>query len=154
MIYHSKITGDFIKRRNDVIKDALARGNKPENIEFRFDCEWPEHHQCLIDPRQRLHEGFAFDVIDEGLGNVDYKIYSQNGIHVSDYIAEQVIKGKINYFCIWTWCNYPDRPLKEGDEVDYKILGHVRADHALLSRDPETKRFPFIDSDVEEITDD
>jgi len=97
---------------------------------FGADCELPEHHQCEIDPKQTLHEGAAFDTTHEDLDSLDYKLYSQEGVHLRPWIQKQISAGLIKHLVIWKWKNgYKELYLNQ--EVEYIILGVVDAKLAL-----------------------
>ena len=130
-------TKEFIKQR-----DAKIRADKkPENAPFRWDAEAVEWHQVEIDPKQTMNESWHYDTNHEDLGHVDYKMYAQAGVHVSDKIQEQIRKGNIDTLTVWMWVK-PWEPLKEGVPVEYEILGHVDAKEA-LSKINAKKRFTF-----------
>jgi len=97
---------------------------------FGVECEFPEHHQCEIDPKQTLHEGATFDTTHEDLETLDYKLYSQEGVHVSPWIQKQIAAGRIKNLVVWKWTNGYKR-LYLNDEVEYTILGVVDAKLAL-----------------------
>ena len=136
MRYKGIPTKEFIEQRDE----KIAVDNNP-NPDFRWDSEFPEFHQAEIDPKQTIYEGFEFDTIHEDLGNLDYKMYSQSGVHVSKYIQRQVAAGKIDKFVVWMWVK-PWEKLKEGMPVEYEILGQVDAKEA-VKKINEENRFTF-----------
>jgi hypothetical protein len=138
MHYKGIVTKEFIEQRN--VK--VAKDKNKKNPFFRWDSEFPEYHQVQIDKNQTLYEGFEYDTVHAHLGNLDYKMYSKDGVHVSDYIKDKVDEGLIDYFVVWMW-NKPHEKLEEGMEVEYTILGFVDAKQAVQARDSKTKRFTF-----------
>ena len=137
MRFKGTVKKEFIDQRNvKVAKD------KNKNPYFRWDCEWVENHQASVDQFQTLYEGFEYDTTHEHLGNLDYKIYAKAGVHISEYIQNQVKKGKIDYFAIWSWAKPWEDPLEEGQVVEYDILGHVDAKEAIKNLN-EQNRFTF-----------
>jgi hypothetical protein len=137
MRFKGTVNKEFIEQRN--IKVAKDKNRNPY---FRWDCEFVEHHQAAVDRFQTLYEGFEYDTKHEHLGNLDYKIYSKAGVHISDYIQKQVKNGLIDYFAIWSWAKPWGDPLEEGQVVEYDILGHVDAKEAIKQLNEEN-RFTF-----------
>ena len=123
--YFGKPDREFIETRNEKVKKywkEIRRG----------DAEFPEKHQCQIDPKQRLYPGFQADVIWEGLGIVDYKQYAKPGIKLSEYTQEQIKSGLVKWIAVWKWFNNnKHEELEEGKSVGYEILGLVDAQSAL-----------------------
>ena len=115
----------FINYRNKIMHSRAAgiRG---------ADSEFPEYHQCQVDPCQTLNNSWVFDTVHTKLGNVDYKNFSQDGVHVSTAIQKQIIAGNIDYLGIWKWLpNNRWIELKEGMTVEYEILDYVDAKEAI-----------------------
>lgn len=137
MRYKGKVTKEFIEQR-----DRKVSADKNKNPEFRWDCEFVEHHQAAVDRAQTLYEGYEYDTLHRDLGRLDYKIYSKAGVHISEYIQKQVNKGIIDYFAIWSWAKPWEGPLEEGQVVEYDILGHVDAKEAIKHLNEEN-RFTF-----------
>lgn len=137
MRFKGKVTKEFVEQRNE----KIAKDKNP-NPEFRWDCEWVEHHQAAVDQFQTLYEGFEYDTHHAHLGNLDYKCYSKSGVHISSYIQRQVAQGKIDYFAIWSWAKPWNGPLEEGQMVEYDILGHVDAKEAVKHLN-EKNRFTY-----------
>lgn len=137
MRFKGKVTKEFIEQRNvKVNKDSNP------NPYFRWDSEFVENHQAAVDRFQTLYEGFEYDTVHEHLGNLDYKLYAKAGVHISPYIQEQVKKGLIDYFAIWSWAKPWEGPLEEGQTVEYDILGHVDAKEAIAQLNSQN-RFTF-----------
>lgn len=136
-VYKAKVDKTFIAHRNKIAphRNAGIRG---------ADCEFVEYHQAKVDPMQTINEKWEWDTTHSILGNIDYKQYSKNGIHVSIAIQEQIKKGNIHVLGIWQW--YPNNKyveLQEGMVIQYKILDFVDAKSALASIDKETNRFKY-----------
>tara|TARA_B100000609_G_C16917302_1_gene282448 strand:- start:67 stop:513 length:447 start_codon:yes stop_codon:yes gene_type:complete len=115
----------FINYRNKIMHSRAAgiRG---------ADSEFPEYHQCQVDPCQTLNNSWVFDTVHTKLGNVDYKNFSKDGVHVSTAIQKQIIAGNIDYLGIWKWLpNNRWIELKEGMTVEYEILDYVDAKEAI-----------------------
>jgi len=134
--YKTKVSKDFIQRRDKKIADALKnpknKGKSKEDFYYRWDAELPEHHQSAIDNLQELYEGFEYDTTHRILKNLDYKQNSKSGVHVSDYIQEQIAKNNVQYLVIWEWMPHNlHRVLKEDSVVEYKIIAVVNAKEAL-----------------------
>ena len=133
------VSEDFIEKR-DVHVDRVMKdeGISEEAAIRRWDCEFPEHHQSLIDPLQTLFEGndeykhYCFDTIDEELGNCDYKQNSQNGVHLSSFIYDCLKKGIIDHIVVWEWADRNrHKRLYINDEVSYIVLGAVPAQQVI-----------------------
>lgn len=123
----------FINHRNKIMysRDAGIRG---------ADSEFPEHHQCQVDPRQTLNDTWVFDTFHTEKGKIDYKNYSVKGVHVSVAIQKQIIKGNIDYLGIWKWLpNNRWIELKEGMTVAYEILDYVDAKEAIKYLDKNNR---------------
>lgn len=136
-VYKAKVDKEFIKHRNNIIKkrDAGIRGADSEFVEF---------HQAKVDPMQTLYERATYDTYHTILGRMDYKQYAEAGVHVSEWIQEQIRLNKIDVLCIWKW--YPKnqwQELEEGMVVQYEILDIVNAKTALEFLDKETNRFKY-----------
>ena len=140
--FKATISKDFIEHRNSIIEKRSAgiRG---------ADSEFPEFHQCIVDKFQTLNEGWEYDTYHEILGKIDYKQYSQAGVHISTHIQEQIKLGNIDMLGIWKWL--PDNKwveLEEGMKVQYEILDYVDAKEAIKHLNEEN-RFTFpIDYDT------
>lgn len=136
-VYKAKVSKEFIEHRDSIInkRDAGIRGADSEFVEF---------HQAKIDPMQKLYEHATYDTYHMVLGRIDYKQYSEAGVHVSEWIQKQIALGKIDVLGIWKW--YPKNQwekLKEGMTVQYEILDFVNAKTALEFLDKETNRFKY-----------
>ena len=108
------------------------------------DCEFPEYHQCIVDPKQTFYYGFQYDTMHEDYGELDYKQYSHKGIHISEYTKKQIESGKVKYIVVWKWFdNNVWKQLQEGVSVGYEICGMVDAAEALKQFDEKTHRFPY-----------
>lgn len=127
----------FITQRNQ----KVARDSR-DNPYFFWDSELPEWHQCEIDPKQTMNTSWHWDTVHEELGNIDYKLFSQAGVHVSDAIQRQVKEGNIDYFGVWMWATRHQQ-LQEGVEVEYDLLGYVDAKEAIKKINKATNRFKF-----------
>jgi hypothetical protein len=136
--FKGTVTKEFIDRRQKRIDKDMRTDINPY---FQWDSEFPECHQCQIDPKQKLFKGFECDTIHEDYGYLDYKQYSKNGVHVSKYIQKQIVDEKINYLVIWRWVN-GYKQLYEGNKVTYEILGYVSAKEVLSKLNSEN-RFYF-----------
>ena len=99
-LYKGKVAKEFIVRRDERIAE-----DKRSNVDpyFQWDCEFVEWHQAKVDPFQTLYDGYEYDTTHKVLGNIDYKIYSKAGVHVSPYIQKQILEGKIDKLGIWMW---------------------------------------------------
>lgn len=98
---------------------------------FGADCEFPEYHQSIIDPKQKLYAGIKWDTTHIDLKNLDYKLAKNNGmVHVSNFPKKQVLLGNIHHFVVWMW-DPGYNQLYLNQEVGYKILGIVDAKLAL-----------------------
>lgn len=109
---------------------------------FGADAEFPEYHQVEIDPMQTLFEGWEYDTDHSVLHlALDYKMYSQDGIHVSKPIQRAIKKGKTDALVIWRWL--PEyKELQAWMQVKYEILGIVDAKEALKKLNAKN-RFTF-----------
>ena len=108
------------------------------------DCEFPEYHQSIVDPKQTYYYGFQYDTMHEDYGELDYKQYSHKGIHISEYTKKQIKSGKVKYIVVWKWFdNNVWKQLEEGVSVGYEICGMVDAKEALKQLDKKTHRFPY-----------
>ena len=108
------------------------------------DCEFPEYHQSIIDPKQTYYYGFQYDTMHEDYGELDYKQYSHKGIHISEYTKKQIESGKVKYIVVWKWFNNNVwKQLEEGVSVGYELCGMVDAVKALQQLDKKTHRFPY-----------
>ena len=145
--YKAKVSPEFIKRRDKIISEELKKPHNKDktanDIYYRWDAELPEHHQSAIDNLQELYEGIEYDTTHRILKNLDYKQNSKEGVHVSNYIQEQIAKNKIQYLVIWEWLpNNFHRVLIENNVVEYKIIAIVNAKEALeLLKKSENNRF-------------
>ena len=136
-VYKAKVNKEFIKHRDSIInkRNAGIRGADSEFVEF---------HQAKIDPMQTLYEHATYDTYHMILGRIDYKQFSEAGVHISEWIQKQIAAGKIDVLGIWKW--YPKNQweeLKEGMVVQYEILDFVNAKTALEFLDKETNRFKY-----------
>lgn len=132
------VTQEFIDRRQKrVVKDTRT----DVNPYFQWDSEFVEYHQCQVDPQQKMYEGYEYDTTHSEFGNLDYKMYSKTGVHVSQYIQKQIRKGLIDHLVIWKWTN-GYKQLYKGDEVEYNILGTVPANF-ILDKLNEENRFDY-----------
>lgn len=153
------VSAEFIEKR-DVHVERIMReeGVKEEDAIRRWDCEFPEQHQSLIDPLQTLFEGnekythHCFDTIDEELDNCDYKQNSQKGVHISSFIYDRCEDGTIDHIVVWEWANgNRHKRLYINDEVSYIVLGAVPAQQVIETaeivgydhRHRPKYRFPF-----------
>ena len=132
-IFKGIVDRAFINQRNKVMhsRNAGIRG---------ADCEFPEYHQCQVDPCQTINPSWVFDTVHTKLGNIDYKNFSKKGVHVSTAIQKQIIAGKIHYLGIWKWL--PDNrwiELKEGMTVGYEILDYIDAKEAIKYLDKDNR---------------
>ena len=133
--YKAVVTAEFIERRDKMAPEFNA------GI-FGADAEFPEHHQAEIDPEQELHESWEYDTYHYEMdSNLDYKMYSQTGIHISKAIQRVIRKGITQKLVIWRWLPFYEE-LTEGMEVEYEILGIVDAKEALSKLNKEN-RFKF-----------
>lgn len=131
------VSKEFIDRRNA----SVSKDKRPNiNHSFHWDAEFPEHHQCTIDPSQKLDKGWQCDTIHEKYGNIDYKQFAQAGVHVSKPIQNVIKAGKIDYLLIWKWKGQYTK-LHEGDTASYTVLCLVKAQDILSEIDPITNRF-------------
>jgi hypothetical protein len=153
------VSAEFIEKRDVHVERVMREENvKEENAIRRWDCEFPEHHQSLIDPSQTLFEGndvhshHRFDTIDEELGNCDYKQNSKEGVHISSYIYDTCKAGIIDHIVVWEWANSNrHKRLYINDEVSYIILGAVTAQQIIETakivgydyKNRPKYRFPF-----------
>jgi hypothetical protein len=152
------VSAKFITRRDKKINEHRVKGDI-ENLVNRWNAEFPEHHQCMIDPDQTLFEGnekyshHEFDVIHKIYGNCDYKQFAIAGVRVSNYIMERIKNGTINHVIVWEWSNGNISPvLIENQEVSYTILGVVPASYIIetaevAGQDKYGKnyyRFPYV----------
>ncbi len=133
--YRGKVDKEFIQRRDELVAQDNRAGLNPY---FQWDCEFPEQHQAKIDSFQTLYDGYEFDTVHKMLGNVDYKIYSKEGVKLSRYIQKQIRAGKIDKICIWMWSK-PYRRLEEGNTVEYEILDFVDAQQCLERLECDSK---------------
>ena len=116
---------DFIRMRNKKSK-TMKMGV------MGADCEFPEYHQSIVDPKQTYYYGFQYDTMHEDYGELDYKQYSHKGIHISEYTKTQIESGKVKYIVVWKWFNNNVwKQLEEGVSVGYEICGMVDAVEAL-----------------------
>lgn len=133
--YKAVVTAEFIKYR-DEMSQVFNAGI------FGADAEFPEHHQAEIDPEQELNESWEYDTYHYEMdSNLDYKMYSQTGIHISKAIQRVIRKGITQKLVIWRWLPFYVE-LTEGMEVEYEILGIVDAKEALSKLNKEN-RFNF-----------
>ena len=140
--YTAIVTGEFIRRRDAIIAKKLAEGGKLEDLYRRWDCELPEYHQASVDPDQTLYEDWHFDTIYKTKWHLDYKQYSQDGIHISNPILEQIKAGNIHYIIVWEWDGgNRHKRLYENDEISYNIIGIVPAQQVIDTI--KNNRFPF-----------
>jgi len=133
--YTFKVDADFIKRRDAHIERELAnpknKGKTADDFYYRWDCELPEYHQSLIDPNQTLTDAFEYDTIHKEYHNLDYKIDSEKGVHVSDWIQAQIDNGYIDNLVIWRWLpRNIHRIVREDMDISYEILAIVNAKEA------------------------
>jgi hypothetical protein len=148
--YKGKVAKEFIVRRDE----RIAEDNR-ENLDpyFQWDCEFVEWHQAKVDPFQTLYDGYEYDTTHKVLGNIDYKIYSKAGVHVSPYIQKQIIEGKIDKLGIWMWIK-PYKRLELGESVEYEIIDFVDAKQALIRLEPDMKgsqRFQYPLKEIQEV---
>lgn len=127
----------FIRQRDEKVSN-----DDRDNPYFFWDSEFPEWHQCEIDPKQNMYDDWHYDTVHEDLGNIDYKLYSKAGIHVSRYIQDIIKQGYIDHLGIWTW-DKGHRLLEEGVEAEYTLIGYVPAKLALDKIDRRSNRFQF-----------
>lgn len=130
---------EFIERRDVHVERVMLEESVSEDAAIRrWDSEFPEHHQSLIDPLQTLFEGndeyshHCFDTIDEELGNCDYKQYAQAGVHISSFIYDRCKDGTIDHIIVWEWADRNrHKRLYINDEVSYIVLGAVPAQQVI-----------------------
>lgn len=125
--YKATVAQDFIDRRQVRVDQDDRTDVDPY---FQWDSEFAEWHQCIVDPQQKIYEGYEFDTIHEELDHLDYKLYSQEGVKLSPYIQRQIAAGKIDNIVVWKWKNGYKR-LYLNQEVEYTIIGIVPAKLAL-----------------------
>lgn len=132
--YKATVTPEFIQHRN-------RQAPKYNAGVFGADAEFPEHHQVTIDAEQTLHEAWEYDTYHSGMDSrLDYKMYSQAGIHISPAIQRAIKANKTDKLVIWRWIDYTE--LREGMEVEYEILGIVDAKESIRNLDRHN-RFEF-----------
>lgn len=124
--YTATVFQDFIDRRQERVDEDTRTDVNPY---FQWDSEFPEWHQSLTDPLQTMYEGYEFDTIHEMYRNLDYKMYSKEGVKVSPYIQKQINAGKIDHLVVWKWTD-GYKQLYLNQEVKYTILGVVPAKEA------------------------
>ena len=112
----------------------------------RWDAEWPEYHQCSIDPTKKIYRGRKIDLICETHGRVDYKQYAANGIHVSTFVqgwAKDETGAEV--FTLWKWAYGNNRHIKleKNKSYGYEIIGHINAKYALDLINEKTNRFKW-----------
>ena len=112
--YTAVITAEFIKHRN-------IRARKLSKKIFGADSEFPEWHQCQIDPNQTLKDGIKYDTLHNVLQKLDYKSNSKDGQFVSPWIQEN---GTADYYIIWEWTHGYIK-LYENQTVTYDIVAIV-----------------------------
>lgn len=147
MNYKGKVDQAFVDERNK----HVAKDTRPDAY-FRWDSEFPEHHQSKVDMFQTKYEGFEYDTVHEHLGNIDYKLYrgSDGTFHVSDYIQKCVKDGLVDMFGIWMWNGGYKGPLEVGQTVEYTILDYVDAKQALeFIREGNRIPYPLPEKKVE-----
>jgi len=155
--FTTKPPGKFIAHRDYQVDRCTAKGDT-RNLYQRWDSEFPEWHQCSVDPKQTLFEGnqtlthHAFDTIDEDYDNCDYKQYAQKGIHLSSYVYDMIVNGTTNHVIVWEWANgNRHNRLYENQEVSYTVLGAVPASYIIKTAKIEgydsqgrpSYRFPY-----------
>jgi hypothetical protein len=131
----------FLTHRDNQVARCIAEGDNKKGIDDlyrRWDSEFPEWHQCFIDPKQTLFEGnetlphHAFDTIDEDYDNCDYKIYAKKGIHLTNYIYNKIKEGTTDHVVVWQWADgNRHKRLYINEEVSYTILGVVPASYII-----------------------
>ena len=134
-----RVSAEFIEKRDAHVERVMREeGVKEEDAIRRWDCEFPEQHQSLIDPLQTLFEGneehthHCFDTIDEELDNCDYKQNSQKGVHISSFIYDRCKDGTIDHIIVWEWADgNRHKRLYINEEVSYKILGMMSAEYVI-----------------------
>ena len=138
-LYTGKPSAIWIEKRDAHVERVMREeGASEEDAIRRWDCEFPEHHQSLIDPMQTLFEGnekyehHYFDTIDEELGNCDYKQYAKNGVHISSFIYDCLNKGITDHIVVWEWANgNRHKKLYINEDVSYILLGAVPAQQVI-----------------------
>lgn len=139
--FKATVTKEFIERRdkNAVKFKAGIRG---------ADAEFIEYHQSLIDPLQTLYEKMEYDTVHEILGNIDYKQYSREGVHIGKYCQNLIKKGKVHKIGIWRWLPRNQwEELYEGKTVQYEIIDYIDADR-LIEYIDQRDRFSLEDCDI------
>lgn len=134
-----KPPADWLEKRDNHVERVMREeGASEEDAIRRWDCEFPEYHQSLIDPMQTLFEGnekykhHCFDTIDKKLGNCDYKQYAQTGVHISSFIYGCLKKGIIDHIIVWEWANgNRHKRLYINEDVSYVVLGAVPAQQVI-----------------------
>ena len=150
MRYKGKVAKEFIVRRDERVAKDEREQLDPY---FQWDCEFVEWHQAKVDPFQTLYEGYEYDTVHKVLGNIDYKIYSKAGVHLSPYIQKQILEGKIDKLGIWMWVK-PYKRLELGESVEYEIIDFVDAKQALARLEPDMKggqRFQYPLKELKEV---
>lgn len=138
-LHTGKPPADWIESRDiHVARVMKEEGISEEDAIRRWDCEFPEYHQSLIDPLQTLFEGnekythHHFDTIDRDLENCDYKQNSRNGVHLSSFVYNCLKKGITNHIIVWEWADKNrHKRLYANEEVSYIILGAVPAQQVI-----------------------
>ena len=125
--YTATVFQDFIDRRQERIDEDDRTDVNPY---FQWDAEFVEWHQSITDPMQAMYEGYEYDTTHEVYGNLDYKMYSKEGVKVSSYIQKQIADGKIKHLVVWKWTD-GYKQLYLNQEIRYTILGIVSAEEAL-----------------------
>lgn len=109
-----------------------------ENAIRRWDCEFPEKHQCLIDPNQTLFEGnethkhHCIDTVHTVFQNLEYKQNSKEGVRIGHFTYTQLINNVVQNVIVWEWSNRNmHKRLYINEEVSYKILGMMSAEYVI-----------------------
>ena len=127
MKYKGKVSPEFILTR-DV---KVSQDRRPRDVALRqWDFEFVEYHQSSVPSTgHKIYEGYEYDTAHEFFGNCDFKHVNRNKeFHISKYILKQLQTEVIDHLVLWRFVRHPgnwQRPLEEGDLVQYEILDYI-----------------------------
>ena len=121
-----KITVDkkFIQQRNKRAKLYNPNGRSKERLLMDIECELYEY-EMIKKGRWKDDDRWEIDGITP-TGNVDVKCikayYNVNRRKLLHILKQ---RGTTDYFLFIEWVKRPDRLLKTGDSVEFKVIGRL-----------------------------
>ena len=105
MIITSKVTYDFIERRNYLVFNSNRHGRSLQQHMIHSDCEYAEQHiSTLVETGHVLHEGMTYDTVytdEDGVKvRCEFKhVPKNNMVYISEWCRQQDFDSFVQAVC-------------------------------------------------------